>query len=119
MSRDPAGVEEAAQRPHDLLGATDGERRDEQRALSRGDLVHDRGQRVEGLPGRLVLPAAVGGLAQDDVALGDGRRVADDRGPGPAEVAGEHDDRVAPAAGPREPHPHDRRAQDVAGVGEA
>ena len=86
--------------------------------FSRGDLVHDVGERVEGLPGRLVLPAAVGGLAQDDVGLGDGRRVADDRRPGPAEVAGEHDDRVAPAAGPREPHPHDRRAQDVAGVGE-
>ena len=39
---------------------------------------------------------------EDDVAVGDGGRVADDRRAGPAEVAREHDDRVAPAAGPRE-----------------
>ena len=105
--RDAARVQQPAQLPHDLLGPPDRERGDEQDALPPHRVVHDVGERVDRLARRLVLAAAVGGLAQDEVALGDGRRVADDRRAGPAEVAREHDDRVAPAARAREPHAHD------------
>ena len=116
--RDPALVEQPAQRPHDLLGAPDRERRDQQRALPADGVVDDLGQRRRGLLRRFVLAAAVRGLAEDDVALGHGRGVADDRRPRPAEIARKHHDRVAPTARPREAHADNRRAQDVPRVRE-
>jgi hypothetical protein len=60
--RDAAGPEQAVEVPHDLLGAADGEGRDEQHARGRADLAHDVGQEPDGLSLRIVLTTAVSGL---------------------------------------------------------
>ena len=111
--RDPPRAEQPVQLPHDVLRPADRERRDEQDALLAHDVVDDLGEHVDRDLGRLVLPAAVRGLADHEVRLGDRRGVAEDRRPGPPEVAGEHDHRVPAAVGAREAHPDQRRAEDV------
>ena len=109
-------LHEPVELPDDLLGPPDRERRDEQHALPAHRVVDDLGQRLDRRVGRFVLPAAVGGLADDEVGVVDWRWVADDRRTGASEVAREDEDRVAAAGRAREAHPHDRRAQDVPGV---
>ena len=88
--RDVAGRQQPVEVPDDLLGATDGEGRDEQDALVRRDLADDLGQQPDGLVGRLVLAAAVGRLHDHEVGpVVDAGRVADDGRAGPAQVARE------------------------------
>jgi hypothetical protein len=78
-----------------------------------GDDARELGHHVDLL---LVQTIAVGRLGDQHVALGDARRIAQDRQVLPAVVAGEHD---APlAATDLGVHHHHRRAEDVAGLEE-
>ena len=81
-----------------------------------GDELDRVGQQLVRLGLGLVLAAAVGRLDQDVVGIGHDRRVAQDRGPGPAEVAREDEAQLGPAVLIGDPQTDDRRAEDVAGV---
>ena len=91
QERDRALLDEPVELPHDLLRPPDRERRDQQHAVRLVDQAHGLGEDAHGLVRRLVLATAVRGLDEDVVGGVEDRRVADDRRPGPAEVAG-HDD---------------------------
>ena len=87
--RDPAGVQQVLERPHDLLCSTDRERRDQKHAALGDDIFDGLLELGQRFFFRLVLAAAVGRLDEDVVGGLDDCGVAQDRGGGSAQVAGE------------------------------
>ena len=118
QQRDLAALDEPVQLPDDLLRAPDRERRHEQHAPGVVDDPHGLGEEADGLALGLVFAAAVRRLDEDVVRGVERRRVAQDRGPGAAEVAGADDDALLPARCVLHPQPDHRRAEDVPGVEE-
>src|SRR3954452_18506858 len=88
---DLAALEQTIEVPDDLLRPADRERRDEEHAAVASDVTHRVREHLDGLRRRLVLAATVRRLDQQEVGVGDGRGIANDRRPGPAEIAGEDD----------------------------
>ena len=118
QERDLAALDQPIELPDDLLGAADRKRRDEQDAAGIGDHLDRLGQDPDGLGFGIVLAAAVGRFDEHVVRLGHRRRVAQDRGARPAEVAREDDHAFRAAFLLRDAHTDDRRAEDMAGIDE-
>ena len=118
QERDLAALDQAVELPDHLLGAADGERRDEQHALGLVDHADGLGEDPDRLVLRLVFAATVRALDEDVVRGGQDGRVAQDRRPGSTQIAGAHDDPLLATLHFLDAQPDDGRPQDVARVEE-
>ena len=118
QERDLATLDQPIELPDDLLGAADRKRRDEQDAAGVGDHPDRLGQDPDGLGFGVVLAATVGRFDEHVIRVGHRRRIAQDRGARPAEVAREDDHAFRAAFLLGDAHTDDGRAEDVPGVDE-
>src|SRR6266550_6044957 len=114
--RDFAAVDQSVELPDDLLRPTDRKRRDEQHALRLRDHSDRLGEDPDRLVAGFVLPSPIGRLDEDVIGVGQDGRVADDRGAGPTEVAGEDDRPLRATLALDDADADDRGTQDMAGI---
>ena len=118
QQRDLAALDEPVELPDDLLGAADRERRHEQHAIGLGDEMDGLDEDPDRLVLGLVFAATVRRLDEDVVRGRHDGRVAQDRCPGPAEVARADDDALLATLAVLDAQPDDRRPEDVPGIEE-